>query len=318
MAVQYSTDHIDPRQRFDYWRGVICDAYLPIHCHVADQHHFNGSIALERLSRLTLSHVRGSAQTVRRRSAEIGRNADAFFMLSVQLSNSCQLSQSGRSAVLQPGDFALYSTADPYEILCEAPVDQLVVQLPYEPLLARVPHADLLTGLAVSARSEIGGLLSSQLRQYARTISGQPAAVQSQLQEVMIDLVATGLSTLSEDRVDVSRPEHMVLIRAKSTIRENLRNHDLDRDFLARHMNMSARHLSRIFARDDLSIAAFIRQSRLEAIAADLIDPRMTVLSISEIACKWGITNFQHFSKLFKDAYGLPPRTYRQTRSTLQ
>lgn len=318
MAVHYSTDHIDPRERFDFWRSVICDAYLPINCDVPDHRNFDGSILLERLSKLTISNVCGSPQNVSRGASEIGRNADAFFMLSVQLSNSSKLTQAGRSTILHPGDFALYSTADPYEIQCETPVDQLVIQLPHDTLLTRVPQADVLTGLAVRAECEIGGLISTQMQQYARAIVNQPASVQSHLQDVMIDLVATGLSTLSQGRANVSRPEHLVLARAKSTILENLRNHDLDREFVARNIGMSARNLGRVFANQGLSISAFIRQCRLKAIAADLIDPCMVTLSISEISCKWGMMNFQHLSKLFKTTYGLSPRSYRQTRRTLQ
>lgn len=318
MPLKYSTRGIASKERFDYWRDVICDAYLPIECDTPNRSAFDGVITLQRFSQLDLSRVQGSPQHVTRKSGDIARNADAYFMLSMQLSNTSNLTQSGRTSVLRPDDFALYSTTEPYEIICQDDVDQLVIQLRYDDLLARVPHADLLTGLRVDGQTGVGAMVSKQMRECARTIGTQSETIQRHLQDMLIDLVATGLSSLSESRFDLARPEQLLLGRAKATIRAHLREHQLDRHFVANAMGMSARNLARSFERDDMSIAGFIRKSRLEAIAADLVDPRMVAKSISEIACKWGITNFQHFSRLFKETYGITPRDYRNTRRNLQ
>lgn len=318
MPKVISTDHLPARDRFDFWRDVICDAYLPIACETPQAEQFEGRITLDRLSRLDISRINGSPQRVTRRGDHIGRDTDSFFMLSLQLSDVCHLSQSGRSTVLQPGDFGLYSTNAPYEIQCQSAVDQLVVQIPADALLMRMPNAEMLTGLGVSAKTQIGGLVSSQLRQCAEQVAGQPELVQRHMQEMMVDLVAAGFSSLVEGQVELSRPEQMLLARAKSAIHDHLRDDRLNPGFVAEAMGMSQRNLSRVFQRENISLAAYIRHARLEAIAADLLDPALVTFSISQIACKWGISNFQHFSKLFKDTYGLTPRAHRATKRKLQ
>lgn len=311
----YSTDTIAPRARFEFWSDVICDAYLPIRCDTPNRDTFNGRIALTRLPHLTLSRINGSPQHVRRGRSEIGRNATAYFMVSLQVSGHGAVSQNGREAALSPGDFATYSTTDPYEIRCDGPVDQLILQVPHEALLARLPQAEMLTARSVQARTELGGLLSAQLQQCAALVAGQPQTVQRHMQDMLVDVIAAGLSGLELSVLDLSRPEQMLLSRAKSYIRENLRDDELDRDAVAQAMGLSARTLARAFAREDQSVATYIRQARLDAIARDLADPRFATLSITEIGCKWGFPNAQHLSRLFKETFDQTPRAYRRERA---
>ncbi|WP_342078645.1 helix-turn-helix domain-containing protein [Yoonia sp. SS1-5] len=309
--IEYSTDKYDGPTAFAFWRDVICDAYLPIHCETPDRDRFDGRIALERLSGLDISQVWGSPQHIARRRNDIARNAEAYFMVSLQRDHTSQVSQCGRTALLQPGDFAIYSTTEPYEIKCDDRVDQLIFQIPYDTLLARVPHVELLTGQRIDGQDVLGSMISQQLQQCARTVGAQAPTVRQHLTDMMVDLVATGLSTLPDGQVELSRPKLLLLSRAKSTIRANLRDMRLDRNFVGELMGMSPRNLARCFEKEGISIASYIRQARLEAIADDLVDPRMLQASISEIAVKWGMTNFQHLSKLFKQTYGMSPRDYR-------
>ncbi|MBT8154681.1 helix-turn-helix domain-containing protein [Epibacterium ulvae] len=318
MSTEYATKHLKPAERFAFWRDVICDAYLPIHCATPDAAGFDGGIMLDRLTKLNVSRVTGSPQQVTRRKDHIARDAVSFFMLSLQLSDVGHLSQLGRSTVLHPGDFGLYTTSEPYEVTCGRPVNQLVIQIPYETLLARVPQVEMLTGLGVSAASDIGGLVSQQLRQCAAHVSGQSALVQTHMQDMMVDLVAVGIATLAEGKVALGRPDQLLLARAKTVIRDHLREEHLKPTFVADAVGMSQRNLARVFQREGSTIAAFIRQARLEAISQDLIDPRLVSHSVSQIACKWGLHNFQHFSKQFKDAYGMTPREWRVNKRTLQ
>ena len=308
----YRTDDIAPRARFEYWSDVICDAYLPIRCDTPDRSSFSGRIALTRLPHLALSQINGSPQHVRRGRSEIGRSASAYFMVSLQVSGCGVVLQNGRRATLSPGDFAVYSTTDPYEIKCDDPVDQLILQVPYEALLARLPQAEILTARSVQIRTELGQLLSMQLRSCAAIVAEQPHMVQHHLQDMLVDAVATGLSGLDNAALELSRPEHLLLSRAKSYIRERLRDDDLNRETVAQAMGLSARSLARAFAREDQSVATYIRLARLGAIARDLADPRLATLSITEIGCKWGVPNAQHLSRLFKETFDQTPRAYRR------
>ncbi|MFD4977396.1 helix-turn-helix transcriptional regulator [Streptomyces sp. NPDC058424] len=75
--------------------------------------------------------------------------------------------------------------------------------------------------------------------------------------------------------------------------------------------HISLRHLQQLFAENDTSPAAWIRHRRLERCCLDLADPHLNARPIQAIAARWGFTSPTHFSHLFRAAYGIPPRDYR-------
>ena len=66
-----------------------------------------------------------------------------------------------------------------------------------------------------------------------------------------------------------------------------------------------------LFETQQTTVADWIRQRRLERCRRDLADPGLRAKPVGAIAARWGLTNPAHFSRLFRAAYGVPPRAYR-------
>lgn len=312
LPERFSTTLVNGRDRFSYWREAVCDAYVQLGCEAAQQHGFQGEIQLERLPNISISIVSGTAHEVHRRIRDIARSNDEFFLLSLQTRNNSLVTQGDRIAELQPGDCALYGSTDPYVLTLSDHFQQLVVQVPKQQLLSRLPNADLLTGRRISGASEIGNLVGKSLMGFCRTLGRGGGAVQSFGQDVIVDLIATGLATLEDANCELSLPEQHIVLRARSFIQANLGNLELDRNAVAAATGLSVRRLNEIFAKQGSSISGCIRETRLERAARDLSDPSCSWLSISEIAGKWGFGNFQHFSKVFRERFGTSPSVHRQ------
>lgn len=62
----------------------------------------------------------------------------------------------------------------------------------------------------------------------------------------------------------------------------------------------------------DLPLSHFVQQRRLDASTPLLVH---TTLSITEIASRVGISDFNYYARLFKKRYGMSPRTYRSTHA---
>lgn len=311
MATRFSTLDVRDHERFSYWREAVCDAYVRLGCEYDGQDRFHGDIRLERLSKLSLSFVSGNAHQVYRRGRDIARSSDAFFLLSLQLRNRARVTQHDRAADLEKGDLVLYSSIDPYALELTDAFEQLVVQVPRSKLLMRLPSADLLTGRRLQGETAIGKLVGDGILQITNALKHSDSSVQDHMQDAIVDLIAAGLASVNDVAYEVSQPEQLLLSRAKAFIRENLSDPDLDRNGVAAAMGMSVRRLNEIFSKEDSSLAAAIRIARLDHIARDLEDPRLLSQSISDIAMRWGLNNFQHFSRIFKDRFGCPPRDYR-------
>ena len=311
MQMHFYTNDVASSDKFDYWREAVCQSYVQLDCSTRSTDSFDASIELNRFSQLYASYVSGSNQQVERRKQDIAQSVEDYFLVSLQLDKVGTITQLQRTAELQPGDFALYSSIDTYEIKIPDGFTQLVLQIPRSTLLQRLPNADQLTGLCVSGTKGIGSLVQPTIVGLLENLTNANEMAQQCMQDTIIDLVATGLASLDNASIAELDPAKQQMAVARQFIADHLGQRKLNRTMVAEVLGVSLRQLSVLFSREGLSIASYIRQSRLERIAADIVDCRFAHESISTIAMRWGMNNFQHFSTSFKAYFGVSPRDYR-------
>lgn len=311
MEQTFSTQTVRSTDRFAYWRDAVCDSYVMLDCDTATPGAFAGSIHLTRRERLATSVVSGSNQIVRRRLRDVNRSDGESFLVSLQMRACGVVEQHGRMALLQPGDAALYSSTDRYQLRLPDGFEQLVVQIPRDTMLMHLPDADRLTGRRLSADTPLGALIGATLPRLVNALDDLPTHAQPAGQNAIIDLLVSGFAALGPGQFELNSNDQMTLYRARAYIAVHLREPDLQRDRVAQSVGLSVRRLNEIFQKEDSSISAEIQSARLDGIRADLGDPRWRNLSVSQIAYSWGIKNFQSFSRLFKRRYGQSPSDYR-------
>lgn len=312
LSARYDTAKVSGLDRFAYWRDVICNSYVQLGCEAKNTNNFSGSLEIHRHSVLSVSHVSGLAHTAERRKKDIRSATNEYFLLSLQTANTSRITQFGKTSILNPGDMALYASSDPYKLELSDNFSKTVVQLPKSKLIARLPNAHVLAAHKIDGQSGIGKLVCENIIEFSKHANEDNPALREMVQATLIDLIATGLASEIGQRVELSSPEQHVMLRAKSFIRGNLGDPNLDRTLVADEIGMSVRRLNAIFAKEDHSIAEYIRAERLKRVALELRDPRWASLSVSEIAMRNGFSNLQHFSTLFRGTYGVSPKAHRQ------
>jgi AraC-like DNA-binding protein len=98
-------------------------------------------------------------------------------------------------------------------------------------------------------------------------------------------------------------------------LRQHLGDPDLSPAQVARAHNISVRHLYNLWAGRDVSPGRWIIQERLEAARRELAKPAAQSRTIAAIAHQCGFTDAAHFSRRFRDAYGMSPRDWREVRA---
>ncbi len=93
-------------------------------------------------------------------------------------------------------------------------------------------------------------------------------------------------------------------------IDHELHDVSLNAQKIADQFGCSLRTVHLIFSKHHKTIAAEIRNRRLERAKVMLIQ-KVNSLTISSIAFKFGFSDAGHFSRLFKERYGSTPREYR-------
>ena len=312
MQQRFSTEDVSAAERIEFWRDAVCDSYVLLDCETATPGQFSGSIELTRREKLSTSYVTGSNQIVTRRRRDIARSEEETFLVSLQLTENGAVEQDGRLALLKQGDIVVYSSVRQYQLRLPNGFSQLVVQVPRNVLLSQLPNADRLTGVTLSSSTPCGALVAEMLVKLVNALSDMPAMAQIRAQHTIIDLLVTGLASLAPASYELNAPNQQTLLRTNSFIESKLSDPGLDRNMVAAWVGLSLRRLNEIYQKEGTSISRAIRESRLERIAQDLVDPRMQKHSISQIAFAWGMNNFQSFSRVFRKRYGQSPSDYRK------
>jgi AraC-like DNA-binding protein len=110
--------------------------------------------------------------------------------------------------------------------------------------------------------------------------------------------------------LEKNRPQEAAFIQKINTlIKVNLENEDFGTDDLCKAMFLSRTQLFRkMKSLINEAPANYIRNIRLQK-AKELLET--SDLTVSEVAYKSGFQTINHFTKIFKEEYGIPPSVYR-------
>jgi AraC-like DNA-binding protein len=100
--------------------------------------------------------------------------------------------------------------------------------------------------------------------------------------------------------------------RAEECIRRCLSDPGLTPEQVARQIGISERYLYAVFREAGTSPAKAIMNERLARAHASLAQPRMFPGTVEGMALSLGFKHATHFTRAFKERYGLPPGQYRE------
>jgi AraC-like DNA-binding protein len=310
MARVLTTEAVDARERLAYWNEAVSDAYVRLTCD-APGRDVVGDIRVDSLATLELSRVTATAQHVRRTPSLIATAAEDYFLVSIQTEGVGAIVQDGRTAVLRPGDFALYDSTRPYELRFDSDFQQYVLMLPGPTLRSQLRAAPELTARGVRGSRGAGHLMIEMIRTLAADIGVlEPAAAAAVAQSVE-HIVVAGLSSLAPD---APAPEPELAARReqiKACARARLRDPGLTVAAIAAQLHTSVSTLHRAFAGEPCSISEWVWAHRLDAVRTDLCDPALRHRTIGDLAFAWGFVDASHFSRAFRARFGCTARDVR-------
>ncbi|MFD5367915.1 helix-turn-helix domain-containing protein [Streptomyces sp. NPDC127103] len=316
MSLVLPTASVPDRDKVAYWNDAVSRTLVPMTVTPRGDGPFDGRIATDRLGYLQVSTMEADAERVRRTPALIAASSDALVAVGVQVSGTATFVQDGRRAEVGEGDLVVYDTARPYSFDYPRRFATHVFQLPRHAL--GVPDGDIrrVTGRAISTGDGFGAMLLPFLAALASSPSGgYPPTVANRLAGNVVDLFAT----LIEERAHADRPDggergHL-LPRVLDHINLHLGDPDLSPERIAHHHGISVRYLHRLFEGEGITVGRLIRQRRLEECGRELARRGRMAPTVSAVAQRWGFVSPAHFSRAFRDAYGVSPREWRGLRA---
>ena len=246
------------------------------------------------------------------------RPVQARWLVTLQKQGEATVSQSGRTSRVRPGDMFLLNLGEPFHIetghirTCSVYLDAGTVR-------RAVPDAAGMTALPIPTDAGPGAIF--------RAVSDEMFALAPEMSESTADRIAEALPyalgvalTARAAEVDAapSRLQVFHRERVRAYVMEHLHEAELDADAIARGVNLSSRYIYQLFGEERLSLMKWVWAERLERCRQDLAARTLLNRPIGSIAYEWGFSDVAHFSRAFKDCFGVTPSGYRKAHALQQ
>lgn len=313
------TEQVPPADRFGMWLDMVSGSPAPLRVRTDHAHDFVARAEFVELGPIQLVSYRyPSVECVRTRKL-VQRSDPDYYLLALTTSGSGVSSQDGQRSVVGAREFTFYDCSRPHEVNHYGDDDgrqaasSVVAFIPYDAL--PFPPGRLATLFAgrMSGSEGIGALLAQYLIQIAGHPEQYHAADADRLATVGLDLASTmlGRHLVSEDAVPTEVRRRALLAQVRAHIRQHLGDAALNPQLIADAHHISLRSLHRLFEDEETTVAAYVREQRLERCRRDLADPALRDRPIQVIAARWGFPDKAHFSRVFRAAHDLTPQAYR-------
>ena len=312
MAVLLDTAALPRRDRPEAFYAAMMSASVPARVEHEDPHgDVHARMDFWQLGTPDLFRNEGSGMRLVRTPKHVRIGGPERLALAVQVIGAGVFSQGDVDQRVRTGDLMLVDLTAPYDFAWSGHGASQAFQIDY---------ADL--GLSVeSVRAAARRLPSSPLYDLVlHHLTVLPSILESLHGTPSADLVGTAtaqlvraLLTSAADR-DTRPPAMADVLFARITwyARRHLADPELSPTRIAAEHNISLRYLYKLFAEHHLSLEQWLISERLKGAARQLAEPASRRRPIASIAAGWGFLDAAHFTRRFRQAYGMTPQEWRR------
>ncbi|WP_303977774.1 helix-turn-helix domain-containing protein [Dongia mobilis] len=309
-SIQHTSAHLPGPRQYDWWREAVSETHLPWDLPRRSEGSYRARFRQQSLGAAQIVQCACDPCEGRRGPDEIAQLQAPVYGILYILKGRESLKQAGRETVLEQGSFTLWDSTRPIQFGLPQDLEKITLLLPQDLVAEMLPMAADLVMRPISGQRGPGALFATHLRALAREGSDLAPARATPVLRATLDLLMAAMAPQDNESEGVY---HRALrARIQDFILRNLDDPDLDPDRVAAGMGISARQLHRLFHDSGLTVDRWIWRQRLQRCRDDLLSRPQA--RISEIAFAHGFSDAAHFSRAFRDAFGVSPREFRKER----
>lgn len=274
---------------------------------------FPGTYRSQALGALTVSQAAATRHSVQRDTAPRGDGAEQYLLVIWQRRGGATLAQHGGTLRLAAGDMLLYEAGQPYRLEFDEPFEVTVARLPAAPMRSLCPLIDTLLGTVQSCRQPQVALLTAMADCHVATDYGAlPGAAALHAAEALrqsLTACALGVAAAEHQRRPSLSQYHLGRIRRYALKR--IGDSELSINELVEALDISAAHIHRLFASEAQSFSTWLWETRLNLCHLALRAPECSGQRISQIAYQFGFSHPAHFSRAYRNHFGMTPSQWR-------
>ena len=321
MVVLLETSLLPPQERSDAVNRLLSEALGPsVVSHDMPAEHIHNTTSYWDIGPSNgLIRSRDTNMHIHRSPRELRMDGRELFSLSFQHRGTSLLFEEDGPLAVPKGALNLNNLARPHELGYHGEADCSAFLFSHQQMGLPLSIVD------VAAQRLESSPLYSMVRGH---IAGVCAIAEAEQLPPELDTVAElGSATVQLIRALVAStiPENAqardVVVETKfvavvTYLRQHLRDPSLTPQRVATANRISVRQLYKLWSTEAMSLNDWVLFERLEASRTELATPGLLHLTIEVIARRCGFSDASHFSRRFRQAYGMTPREWRvsQTR----
>lgn len=304
----WSTDAIDERERFSFWREMVCRNVFNVSVQ-APPKRFSASITARSHGAFRFAMCESTSYDVDRTQKDISNESADHYLMYLQLRGHTHFTQADDSIEFGRNDIVITDGRRPYRAALFDDGQfrrQAIAVLPRSVIEGRAPWLRRRPLFKLASNSVYADLTRRHLLQLtADDLTGSELAL---LTENLCNLLAL----LDHTEAPISRVQPELQLEALLDFcRRNLHNPALSPDFVAAQFGISTRTLHLRFEKFEQTFGRWLLDARLDASCHALRKLRQHDRSISQIAYNCGFNDLSHFNKSFRTRFGASPSEWR-------
>ncbi|MFG2881110.1 helix-turn-helix domain-containing protein [Streptomyces sp. NPDC048297] len=311
QGVCFTTRNVVPGERVAAWQRALSQVFVDVEATAEQDRPWLGEFRAERLGVLQIATEESGPGTVLRSARSVAADPRTHILVRQQLDGSALLLQDGRTADLTPGRLAFHDARRPFRIVLPQRQRARILMVPRARMRLAEGQLSALTATVVDeADGGAAALLLPLLHGIVDEVAGSTTARRDQLARAAVDILATvALEQIGR------RPAPALWERITASVQSRLTEPGLAPQDIADQHGISLRYLHRLFQLHGTTVNAWVRARRLEAARRELARPGAAHRSVAAVGAHWGFTSPSHFSRTFRETYGMSPVQWRGSAS---
>lgn len=284
-----------------------------LECRQNTNQHFKYKVLQEKISLGVINRISCDACNLsfQANSFEI-KNHCLFFIYIFR--GECEIAEGNQSSGdIREGEFVFYEALQKITIKSDKQFDCILALLSEPYVLTHTKHdPDLYCGRIFKSKSAANKLFSSVLTTTFKSLPFLPLDMHELVLDGLFSYLRPSFKEL-EVNTALTSQTHLDFLwyKGNEVIRKRFKEPSLKISDIASELTVSTRYLAQAFRQRGTTVHKQLMTFRLKRASVMLSEEHCRHLSIEEIAKKNGFRQVSHFSRLFKEEFGMTPSEKR-------
>ena len=312
MIATIELEGLPATDRLDMLREHMLKSSVPLELRPYGAGRLNVRSTLTDVGGIRVLSVDGSGAAVHRTERLARADEDRRIILTALERGSTTFVQSGRAAHLRPGTLVAVRSDREYVSTFEAVTVRHGFQLSQQLLGLSDRVVDDQVARPIGPGHPLAQFVFTYLLGLAHSAPTLTSTQLPAVERVTVDLLRALFTRDRRDPAGRAALAETLGIRIEHYLRAHLGDRELSAARIAHAHGISERYLYVILGRSGISLGDWVRQNRLAAAALDL--RRSSFVTVSAVAHRWGFADHAHFTRSFRQVYGMTPTDWRDAR----